>query len=59
MKAADIRGGHGRVKFTELEYENAHPGEIARHRTEAKAQRDFAVEVGARMCAEQGAGSEV
>jgi len=62
MEAADRRGAYGQIKHTELEYEKAHPGEIGRHRAghraEGTALRNFAIEVGARMRAKQGAGPE-
>jgi hypothetical protein len=58
VEAADRRGAYGQIKHTELEYEKAHPGEIARHRAEGTALRNFATEVGDRMRAKQGAGPE-
>jgi hypothetical protein len=58
MEAADRRGAYGQIKHIELEYEKAHPGEIARHRGEGIALRNSAIEVGARMRAKQGAGSQ-
>jgi hypothetical protein len=56
MEAAVRRGAYGPIKHTELEYEKRHPGEVARHRAEGTSLRNFAVEVGSRMRAKQGAG---